>query len=113
MRKIFNILLLILLFIPFYVKAAAFEIDSKNAILINLKDNTVIYEKNKDEEIKVASMQKIMTTIVAIENITDFDEKFVLDTSIYAGMDPDAAICGFYNGETLSYNDLLYGTMLR
>ena len=113
MKKIFKILLLILLFIPFYVKAAAFEIDSKNAILINLKDNTIIYEKNKDEEIKVASMQKIMTTIVAIENIKDYDEKFVLDTSIYAGMDPDAAVCGFYNGETLSYNDLLYGTMLR
>ena len=113
MKKFLKFLLLIILFIPFYVKAAAFEIDSKNAILLNLKDNTIVYEKNKDEVIKVASMQKIMTTIVAIENIKDFDEKFVLDTSIYAGMDPDAAICGFYDGETLSYNDLLYGTMLR
>lgn len=114
MKKIFKLLLFLILFlIPFYVKAEAFEIDSKNVIMYNLNDHSIIYEKNKDETIKVASMQKIMTTIVAIEHINNYDESFILDTSIFAGMDPDAAVVGFYNGERITYNDLLYGTMIR
>ena len=61
MKKIFKLLLFLILFlIPFYVKAEAFEIDSKNVIMYNLNDHSIIYEKNKDETIKVASMQKIM-----------------------------------------------------
>lgn len=114
MKKIFKFLLFLILFlIPFYVRAEAVEIDSTHAIMYNLKDHSIIYEKNKDEPIKVASMQKIMTTIVAIEHINNYEESFILDTSIFAGMDPDAAVVGFYNGERLTYNDLLYGTMIR
>ena len=114
MKKIFKLLLFLMLFlIPFYVKAAVVEIDSNNAVMYNMKDHTIIYEKNKDDTIKVASMQKIMTTIVAIEHINDYNQSFVLDTSIFAGMDPDAALVGFYNGEVITYNDLLYGTMIR
>lgn len=113
MKKFFKVLLVLLLFVPFYVKAASFEVDSKNIILLNLKDNTIVYEENKDDRIKVASMQKIMTTILAIEIITDYNEKVVVNTSIFAGMDPDAAVAGFYDGEVLTYDDFLYAIMLR
>ena len=37
-------------------------------ITYNLNDNEIIYEKNKDVEGSIASLTKIMTTIVAIEN---------------------------------------------
>ena len=49
--------------------ALEFDITSQNAILYNLNDNTILYEKNKDEKISIASLTKIMTAIVAIEKI--------------------------------------------
>lgn len=113
MKKVFKIILLLLLLIPFQIKADAFEIDSQKVILLNLTNNETIYEKGKDDIIKVASMQKVMTALVAIENIDDLDEKIVIPYGMFSSLDRDLAVAGFYGGETLTYNDLLYATLLK
>ena len=46
----------------------AFEIDRKNYVLYNLSDNILVMDQIKDEETAIASLTKIMTTIVAIEH---------------------------------------------
>ena len=51
-----------------------FNITSKNVVLYNLNDNNVLYEKNASDSVSIASLTKIMTTIVAIENIKDLME---------------------------------------
>ncbi|MBR2712462.1 MAG: D-alanyl-D-alanine carboxypeptidase, partial [Bacilli bacterium] len=107
---------LIILFIPFNIYALSnddISINSKNAIVINLNNNDIIYEKNKDEVINVASMQKIMTTIVGIENIDNEDESFVIPDGMFSSLDPELVKVGFESGDTVTYKDLLYGTMLR
>lgn len=110
MKRI-KLLLLIFLFIPFSIKAI--DINSKNAVMINLNNNEIIYEKSKDEVIKVASMQKIMTALIAVENIENLDEEVTLDYGIFANLDPELAVAGFHEGETVTYNDLLYATLLK
>lgn len=51
------------------------EIVSKYAILIDLKTNTVIAEKNPDAVISPASMTKIMTVLVAAERQKDLNAR--------------------------------------
>ena len=46
---------------------------SKNAILYNLDEQKILYEKEADEQIAIASLTKIMTAIVAVEKIDDLD----------------------------------------
>ena len=111
-KKIIKIFLLLLLIIPFNIKADSFEIMSQNVIMVNLNNNEIIYEKNKDDIIKVASMQKVMTTITAIENIEDLDSTVTIEEGMFSGLDRDLLTLGLYAGEQVTYRDLLYGTML-
>lgn len=113
MKKLIRTLLILFLFVPISIHADIVEINSQNAVMINLNNNDIIYEKNKDEVIKVASVQKIMTSLIAIEQVEDLNEEFILDYGIFDGLDPDLAVAGFYSGETVTYNDLLYATLLK
>ena len=75
MKKYLTLLLVVIslyIGIPI-VNAIEFDLNSKNAILYNLDENMVLYEKNATEQISIASMTKIMTAIVALENIEDLD----------------------------------------
>lgn len=93
--------------------ALEFNINSKNALIYNLNEDTILYEKNKDEKISIASMTKIMTAIVAIENIKDLDQEITLQYADFYGLaEANAAVAGFYAGERVTYRDLLYALML-
>ena len=101
----------LLFLICFNVKAL--DINSKNAVLINTNTGSVVYEKAKDEKVSVASLQKILTTIVAIEHIDNLDEKIVIDRSKIASIPYDVYVIGLKDGEELTYYDLLEATILK
>lgn len=110
MRKI--IAFFVLLFIVFD-KVSALEINSKTAVLYNLDKDKIIYEKNKDDIISIASLTKIMTMIVAIENIDDLDKEVIITSDDFETLkEENASIAGLYVGEKLTYRDLLYATFL-
>ncbi len=88
-------------------------IDSEYALLIDLDNNKVIAEKGGDTVIYPASMTKIMTLIVAIEHIEDFDVTFIMTDEILAPLyAQNASMAGFQTGEACTMTDLLYGTAL-
>ena len=102
-------------FLIFLINANAISLDisSKNAILYNLDEDTILYEKNSEEEVPIASLTKIMTSIIAIENITDIDEEVTLTYDDFKGLiEADASVAGFYVGENVTYRDLLYALLL-
>lgn len=112
MKKLLTILLV---FIIFTIKANALElnISSKTAILYNLDNGEVIYEKNPDQKVSIASLTKIMTALVALENIDNLDKQIVLTQSDFEGLaEANAATAGFTKGEIVTYKDLLYGLLL-
>ncbi len=113
MKKILRLLFILILFIPIVIKADNIDINSKNAVMLNLNNNEIIYEKGKDEVIKIASMQKVMTSLIAVEKIENLDEEFVIPSGMFDGLDPELAVVGFQPGDTVSYNDLLYATLLK
>lgn len=89
------------------------KLNSPNAILIRLSDDTVLMQKNSEEKIYPASLTKMMTTIVAIENLPDLNRKIKLTNSMFQGLyEADASMAGFQPGEQVKAIDLLYGVML-
>ena len=87
------------------------EINSKNAILYNLNDNNVIYEKNSEEIVQIASLTKIVTAITVIENVDDLQAQVTITDDMIQGLDGYAKM-GLKLGDELTYLDLLYALML-
>jgi len=89
------------------------NLHSSNAILVNLDTNKILLDKSSDEIIYPASLTKIMTVLVAIENIPNLQEKILLPKSIFKGLyEENASMAGFLPNEEVTAEDLLYGTML-
>ena len=113
MNKIKLLLLLFILSFTLNVKAIELDINSKHAILYNLNEDSILYEKASEEKTSIASLTKIMTCIVALENIDDLDKKVKLTNDDFKGLrEANAATAGFRVGEEVTYRDLLYGLML-
>ena len=89
------------------------ELYSSSALLVDLQSGTVLAEKAPDEKIYPASMTKVMTLLVAAENLPDLDETFTMTQAI---IDPlylaGASMAGFVDGETVTMRDLLYGAVV-
>lgn len=117
MKKIFlsGILIIPILFLFNLnsVYAENLNIDSKYAIIYNMDTNEVLYEYNSNEITSIASLTKIMTCIVAIENIENLDTKVTLGKDVFYGLvEAQASVAGFKYGDNVSYRDLLMGAML-
>lgn len=110
MKKMITIIILIIL-LP--INIFAIDINSKYVYFYNLEHDDVIYEVEPYERISIASMTKIMTAIVALENIDDLDATVKLTSKDFKGLkEANASTAGFKKGEVVTYRDLLYGLML-
>ncbi len=90
-NKIFVFIILFL----FPISINAFEINSKSAILYDLDSDKVLYEKNSNEITSIASLTKIMTSIVSIENISSLSDNVVITNDMIKGLiEQDAMVCG-------------------
>lgn len=88
-------------------------VKSKYAYLISLSDSEVLYSKKGTERIYPASMTKIMTLLVACENIEDFSEKAkVTSENIKICTSRGASVAGLKRNEEMALYDLLYGLIL-
>lgn len=93
------------------IYASELDISSNNVVLYNLNDDTLIYEENKDSKTAIASLTKIMTSIVAIEEIDDLSKVVVIkERDFYNTIGYSKA--GFKVGDKVTYEDLLYGIIL-
>lgn len=89
------------------------EISSSHAILVDLSSGKVVCQKASDAKTYPASLTKIMTTLVALENIGDLQEEITLPPEIFKNLSQnDASVAGFAPNEKVRAVDLLYGTML-
>lgn len=88
------------------------ELNSPNYGVYNVDTMEEICGQNTQSKISIASITKVMTAIVAIENIPDINTKNIIDYSILNGkVDIDLVVAGIRDGEELSYYDLI-STML-
>ena len=89
------------------------KITSDAVLFIDTKNNSIVAKRNEDKKMYPASTTKIMTLLVAVENITDYDDTFQMTYQITDPLYKDGAtVAGFSAGEVLNMNDLIYGTIL-
>ena len=109
MKKI--ILIFLILILPLNVFANDLEINSKSAIVVNRNNNDIIFEKNINEKLPIASLTKIMTVLVTLENITSLDSTVTVMDNDIKNLN-GYQIIGLTNGMEISYKDLLYSTIM-
>ena len=117
MKKILIIILSIILLIPFNVFAEEkkentllLAEDAKSAIMLEASTGEIIFEKNADEKLSPASMTKIMSMLLIIENI----ERGVISWKEMVTVSAKASGMGgsqilLETGEKMSVEDLFKG----
>ena len=91
------------------------DVITKHAILIDLDNDTILAQRDASAIINPASMTKILTVLVAAENIGEenLEDTFTItiDITDYSYRN-DCSNVGFDVGETVTVRDLLYGPIL-
>ena len=88
-------------------------ISSSYAILVDLQSDAILAQKEAQTIINPASMTKLLTLLVAAEQVTDLDDTFTMtiDITDYCYVN-DCSVVGLDVGEVVSIRELLYGTIL-
>lgn len=110
MKKILFILILLIPSIAFALEVP--DIHSNKFLIYDLTDDKILQEKGLTDQTSIASLTKIVTTIVAIEKNPDLNKKIVITSIMLAGIPSDASVAGLKVGDNLSIMDLLYASML-
>ncbi len=88
-------------------------IASKFCVLVDVDSNRILAKRNAEQKMYPASMTKIMTLIVAVENMTSLDDTFTMTYDILAPLyEADASLAGFQEHEVITIKDMLYGAIL-
>lgn len=91
-------------------EGSGFEVENltaKSVLVYDLTTDKTIFEKSSSQKLPMASLTKIMTAIVALEN-RKISNRYVVSQKDIVGEDS----MGLSAGEILSFDDLLYGLML-
>lgn len=106
--------------VPFTSQAATYKPDEKiyaeAYMLINLDDDSypVVAQKNIDEKLYPASLTKIVTAMVTLENVKDVSAKTKMTQAAYdESVGTGAQVAGIEVGEEISIDTLLYLTMVH
>lgn len=114
-----TILIISLFCVPFSSNAATYEPDRKiyaeAYMLINLDDASypVVAQKNADEKLYPASLTKIVTTMVVLNNVKDLQAKTKMSQAAFdATLGTGAQVAGISVGDEHTIDELLYLTMV-
>lgn len=90
-------------------KVDKLEIHSRCAVAYDRASRTVVWGKNENQKVPMASTTKIMTAIILVENVDDLTEqvKVVKEAAMVGG-----SSLHLKTGDKLTYEALLYGLLL-
>lgn len=90
------------------------KLNSRYAIVLDRDSKAILYSKDENKRVPMASTTKIMTAIVLLENL-GVNNNLTLNTQIEVCKEAGAiggSRLGLKKGDKVSINDLLYGLML-
>lgn len=89
------------------------DFPSEFVIVIDAESGEVLAQRKSDAVISPASMTKILTLLVAVENISDWDATFTMTREItdYCFVN-DCSIVGYMVDEVIPVRELLYGCIM-
>ena len=86
-------------------------IHAESAILIDAKNKTILYEKNAHEKCYPASITKLMTALLTIENILPTDVITLSQEAVYS-IEPGSSHIGLDIGEQITVDQALHALLL-
>lgn len=89
--------------------AIAPQIDAKAAFIMDFESGAILYEKNADQKMQIASITKLMTAIIALEN-TNFDE--IVTISNKAAITEGSKVW-LLRDEKITMKSLLYALLVK
>ncbi len=84
------------------------DISATAAIVIDAETGAVLFEKQPDERLPMASTTKIMTSILVLESL-DLDQKVVVPQSVTGTA---GSLAGLVYGEVLTVRQLMYAMLI-
>ena len=86
---------------------------SAYAVVVDRASGSILAEKSSETIINPASMTKILTLLVAAENLKSLEDTvtITIDITDYCYVN-DCSVVGYEVGETATVRELLYGTIL-
>lgn len=119
MKKLLSVILVaVILLSSFSIGASAsfnalLETEADIVLLINTDTETIVLDKNADKKTAPASLTKMVTCMLVLENCPDLSVMLTCKRESLNGLyEQNAATAGILAGETLSIKDLLYCLML-
>ena len=84
------------------------RVTAKAAVLVDMDTGTVLYSRNADKQLEMASTTKIMTAILILESLP-LDQKVKVPA---AAVSAAGSTLGFHRGETFTVEQLLYAMLV-
>lgn len=95
------------------VQELDFDIHSQEYMLVRMSDFKVMYSKDADKKIYPASLTKLMTLDVVLNNASSLDEKsYVTYEQVMDLIEQDASLADLWTDYDYSLRDLLYALIL-
>lgn len=107
MKRFIVFLLCLYLFFPF-MDTDALTLSAKSAIVINGDTKEVLFEKNSNAQLPMASTTKIMTALLLCEN-GNLEKEIIVNAEM---LRVEGSSMGLLAGDKVTLHDLLYGMML-
>ena len=96
-----------------FIKTNIESLSAKYTVLYDMTDGILYSAKNYTKETYPASLTKIMTVIVALENCDDLSQTYTFTEDDIASLqEENASVVGFSEGEEVTIEDMLYGAVL-
>ena len=94
-----------------FAQGNVFDTDVKSALLIEVNSGRVLYSLDPDEQNYPASLTKIMTCLLALEN-GNLNDTVTVNASALEDLDAAGSTAGLMVGEELTLLNLLYCVMI-
>ena len=92
--------------------AQELKLDAQNAILVDMKNSMILYDKSSNKPIQPAGFTKIVTAMVVLDNCEDLSQVIVAPKETIAACDFSFGNMGILAEEELSAKDLLEGMLV-
>lgn len=109
-KKIIALVIACLFVIPFEITAfAEIGVSAQSAVLMCANSGEVLFNKNGNKQLSMASTTKIMTSLIALEAATPETEVTVTKEMVSV----EGTSMGLLPGDSVSLRELVYGMLLQ
>ncbi|MCD6471274.1 D-alanyl-D-alanine carboxypeptidase [bacterium] len=85
---------------------------AKSVLVVDLDNNYLLYQKNPNKILPIASLTKLMTAVILLENHPSW-EKEVIYEEIDNIDEPEISKINFEPGEKIKFKDLFYASLIK